>query len=127
MCIGGINHIIPALHAVYGNPDVARATHNIYAYRCEYGGKMVSYYNDGGEYGAGRRILQMMEDNDISDRLICVSRWYGGSHMGPSRFDSIMDIAKQVIDRIISCNYKSYELMKTVPWSFETINIYVID
>ena len=101
VCIDGINHVIPALHAVYGNPDVARATHNIYAYRCESGGKMVSYYNDDGEYGAGRRILKMMEDNDMSNRLICVSRWYGGSHMGPSRFDSIMDIAKQAIDLTI--------------------------
>ena len=88
---------LAALHAVYKAPDVGGATHNIYAYRVSSGGQITSYYDDDGEHGAGRRILKMMEDNHVTNSLICVTRWYGGNHIGPIRFDCIVDCAKEAI------------------------------
>ena len=46
---------IPALHAIYANHRVARATHNIYAYRIQMADRLVEHFEDDGEYGAGRR------------------------------------------------------------------------
>jgi hypothetical protein len=90
--------IIPALHALYADSRVARATHNIYAYRLS-GEKTLAreHYDDDGEYGAGQRLLDLLKQHDITDTLVCVSRWYGGKNLGPKRFEKILDCAKQTL------------------------------
>ena len=80
-----------------GTQRVARATHNIYAYRIMSGGDVIEHYEDDGKYGAGRRLLDLLRDNEISDRMICVTRWYDGSHLGPVRFNHILDAGKRVL------------------------------
>ena len=45
--------VIPALHALYADNRIARATHNIYAYRLRAGnGSIVEHYDDDREWGA---------------------------------------------------------------------------
>ena len=88
--------VTSALHAIYREPNVARATHNIYAYRLSSGAGVAGHFNDDGEYGAGRRILSMMEHDAIVDTMICVTRWYGGKRLGPARFNHILEAAKSV-------------------------------
>ena len=80
---------------------MARATHNIYAYRIqESGDRIVEHYDDDGEYGAGRRILELLRTNNITNKLICVTRWFGGKKLGPARYQIITDSAKQVIELV---------------------------
>ena len=90
--------MITALHAVYRDTRVARATHNIYAYRIMSGGGVFEHYEDDGEYGAGGRLLDLLLDNDICDQMICVTRWYGGTHLGPGRFNHILDAGRRVLE-----------------------------
>jgi hypothetical protein len=90
-----LDDVIPALHAIYADHRVARATHNIY--RIHRGDHMLEYYNDDGEHGAGRRLLELLRGNDVNDTLVCVTRWYGGKHLGPERFNIIVDNAKQAL------------------------------
>jgi hypothetical protein len=77
--LSNTDHVVPALHAIYGDTRVARATHNIYAYRIVSGDRTIEHYEDDGEHGAGRRLLDLLRDKDVNDRIICVTRWYGFS------------------------------------------------
>lgn len=90
--------IIPALHAIYSDARVARATHNIYAYRLKSGNGYLEHFSDDGEWGAGTRLLNMLREKDISDKLVCVTRWYGGTHLGKARFDYILNAARNTLN-----------------------------
>ncbi|KAJ3248243.1 eIF2 kinase Gcn2p negative regulator [Chytriomyces hyalinus] len=45
--------------------------------------------DDDGEKDAGRRLLGVMRGLGVCDVLVVVSRWYGGTNLGPVRFDHI--------------------------------------
>jgi hypothetical protein len=92
-------NVIPALHAIYTDVRSARATHNIYAYRIKVGQHVIEHFEDDGEYGAGRRLLALLQQMDICEQLVCVSRWYGGKHLGLARFDHITEAGKLVLGR----------------------------
>jgi hypothetical protein len=95
--IKSFEDITAALRAVYKDPKVARATHNMYAYRLTTGSGTIGNSHDDGEHGAGRRILALMEQEEIVGEMICVTRWYGGQHMGPARFNYILEAAKNAV------------------------------
>ncbi len=90
--------IVPALHSLYADSRVARATHNIYAYVIKTGHGYFEHYEDDGEWGAGAKLLKVLKDNQIHDKLVCVTRWYGGTHMGRARFDHIVNAAKDSLN-----------------------------
>ena len=53
--------------------------------------------SDDGEDGAGSRLahlLQMRQDQDV---LVVVSRWYGGTPLGPKRFAHISNAARSLL------------------------------
>ena len=89
--------IIPALHAMYADSRVARASHNMYAYRIQAGSTVIEHYEDDREWGAGRQLLKLLKDNNITNKIVCVSRWQGGSNLGRARFDHILKAAKQTL------------------------------
>jgi hypothetical protein len=90
--------IIPALHAVYADSRVARATHNTYAYRLKAGNIITEHYEDDGDYGAGRQLLKLLKDKNITNRIVCVSSWSGGTHLGRARFGHLVESAKLVLE-----------------------------
>ena len=65
--------IVPALHVLYKDPHVARAKHNIYAYRLQAGNNVLEHYEDDGKYGTGRRVLQLLRDHNITGKKLCAS------------------------------------------------------
>ncbi|TQS35355.1 hypothetical protein Golomagni_04226 [Golovinomyces magnicellulatus] len=94
------------------NKKVAAATHNIMAWRIRVPAKkngtskcnstFISSgndrreedYDDDGESAAGSRLLHLMQLMDIWDVLVIVSRWYGGTNLGPRRFTLINSVAR---------------------------------
>ena len=54
-------------------------------------------YAEDEEWGMGRRLLQVMERNEIEFRAIFVARYYGGKRLGPSWFNSYHDAAKSAV------------------------------
>ena len=88
------NDVVPALHAIYMDTRVAGASHNSYAYRLKAPTGVIEHYDDDGEFGAGRRILETLRRDDIDNTLVCVTRWLGETHIGPARFDYIVNAAK---------------------------------
>ncbi|KAF2113569.1 impact family protein [Lophiotrema nucula] len=77
---------------------VARATHNITAWRIR-GPNDTSYQDcdDDGESAAGGRVLHLMQLMDVWDVMIVVTRWYGGVLLGPDRFRIINTAAREAL------------------------------
>jgi Uncharacterized protein family UPF0029/RWD domain len=73
-------------HLVSTNKKVAKATHNITAWRIK-GENGVTYRDcdDDGEDAAGGRVLHLMELMDLWNVMIVVTRWYGGVKLGADR------------------------------------------
>ena len=92
-----------------------------------------TYYTQGfcddGEPGAGRIILQTMQQNKLENRVFFISRQYGGIRMGAERFECYTQAAKQVLqaypfNSILKLNQaivpqmekkKTYQKPKSVP------------
>ena len=70
----------------------------IYAYRLSgTNNQTIEHYEDDGEYGAGRRLLNLLQEKDISEQLVCVTRWHCGPNIGRARFTFINDAANAVL------------------------------
>ena len=91
--------IIPALKALCMDTRVARAEHNMYAYRIGRPGAVIEHFEDDREWGAGKNILTVLKDKDITNKLVVVTRWFDGVHIGPKRFQYIREAAVQVLDK----------------------------
>lgn len=64
----------------------AKATHNTWAVILEDGTQIK---DDDGESGAGAIMLKILDQQNITNHLIVVTRWYGGVHLGADRFRHI--------------------------------------
>ncbi|KAH7927440.1 ribosomal protein S5 domain 2-like protein [Leucogyrophana mollusca] len=53
-------------------------------------------YNDDGEQWAGNKILKVMQTEGLLDAVVIVSRWFGGTLLGPARFTHIETCASEV-------------------------------
>merc|ERR1712126_84117 len=88
------------MNKLKSSSKIARATHNMLAYRIE-GGKSSSLLqdcDDDGEDAAGGRMLHLLQLLDVKNVVVVVSRWYGGIHLGPDRFKHINNAARQVLE-----------------------------
>ena len=43
------------------------------------------------------RLLQLLRDNDVRDKVVIVTRWYGGTHLGPQRFNHIVETGRRAL------------------------------
>ena len=48
--------------------------------------------------GGARWIMEAISSKNVYNRLVCVTRWYGGKHMGRARFETIKDMAITAIE-----------------------------
>jgi hypothetical protein len=84
---------------LHENPRVARATHNILAFRIRApGGSLIADNDDDGEDAAGERLAHLLELLAADNLCVVVSRWFGGVLMGPGRFKAILDVARDAIE-----------------------------
>ena len=94
------SQVIPSLHQLFTNHSVAKATHNIYAYRIQGQGRMIENSCDDGEFGAGNRVLNVLRDQKAKNVMVIVTRWYGGVHMGPQRFNCIINATSKALSLV---------------------------
>ena len=77
---------------------IAKATHNMMAYRFkDKAGLLVSDNDEDGEDAAGGRLAMLLEMMDVTQGMVVVTRWYGGVLLGPSRFKIINNTAREVL------------------------------
>ena len=79
------------------NPKVARASHNMMAYRIGVEPNVLSDNDEDGEHGAGASMSFLLAAMDATDVVVVVSRWYGGTHLGPQRFKIIKNMAREIV------------------------------
>eukprot|EP00833_Pecoramyces_ruminatium_P004022 jgi/Orpsp1_1/1178054/evm.model.c7180000063853.1 len=100
--IASIQHITQVgmvVRELLKNKKIAKATHNMFAYRIEEEGGVLNEGNDDdGEHGAGITLEGLLEVIDARNVFVMVSRWYGGIKLGQDRFKHIKDIALQLLD-----------------------------
>eukprot|EP00842_Homolaphlyctis_polyrhiza_P000737 jgi/Hompol1/1664/HPOL_002740-RA len=85
--------------ALLSNKRIARATHNIAAYRIvDPNGVVRQDCDDDGETAAGGRLLHLLQLTDACNVYVVVTRWYGGIHLGPARFKHINNIAREILE-----------------------------
>ncbi|XP_062573517.1 uncharacterized protein LOC134235401 [Saccostrea cucullata] len=69
------------------DPVYGRANHNILVYRFkDNSGTIHDGYCDDGEFGAGRKMLKILQDENFTNVSVVISRMMG-KHLGPKRFD----------------------------------------
>jgi hypothetical protein len=85
-------------HLLATDKKVARATHNITAWRIR-GEDGTTYQDcdDDGETAAGGRVLHLMQLMDVWNVMLVVTRWYGGILLGPDRFRIINTSARDAL------------------------------
>ena len=69
----------------------AKATHNSWAVILSSEGAIKQ---DDGETGAGMVILRMLEREGLTDHLVVVTRWFGGTKLGGDRFRRVQDCVR---------------------------------
>jgi hypothetical protein len=80
---------------------IARATHNITAFRwVDASGLVRQECDDDGETAAGGRLLHMLQSADCRGVFVMVSRWYGGIQLGPQRFKDINNCARDLLESV---------------------------
>ena len=77
----------------------AKATHNSWVVILSDG---TPIKGDDGESGAGMVILRMLEREGLSDHVIVVTRWYGGTKLGGDRFRRVQDCVRAYLDAGVS-------------------------
>ncbi len=100
--IKSTDDVIPALQALCHDQRVAGSTHIVYAYRIGNDKYNISNFEDDGEWGAGRQVMGVLDNRQCYNHLVAVTRWYGGQHLGPSRFQHIQQMANQAVSFVSS-------------------------
>ena len=80
------------------NKKYAKATHNTWAARISHDNAIFETKADDGEAGAGMVILRVMQKEEVSDCVICVTRWFGGVKLMSDRFKHVQDATKYAIN-----------------------------
>jgi putative IMPACT (imprinted ancient) family translation regulator len=114
-------HVPLVIHELLSDKKIAKAAHPaIFAYRIakEIGGPAgkvissgkshhLSYVScvlivdcdDDGESAAGGRLAHLLEILELENVLVVVSRWYGGTLLGPDRFKLINQAARDALEK----------------------------
>lgn len=85
-----------AIAEVVSDKKVSKASHPA-MYAWILGDKSGS--SDGGESGSGRVLLSLLQSMSRTPEgiLVAVTRWYGGSQLGPARFREIRSTARDFL------------------------------
>lgn len=69
-----------------------------FTYTDTHTGSLRADFDDDGEDAAGGRLLHMLKLLNATNRIVIVTRWFGGVHLGPSRFKHINNAARIVLE-----------------------------
>lgn len=92
-------------------PAKRKSTHDMYAYRVmqlkrgrsglggpnDFGTEEGT--EDDGETWGAEKIMRVIRTMGASDVLVVVSRWYGGTFLGPVRFEHITNVARAALQK----------------------------
>ena len=71
---------------------------NMLRHEAIWNARLMTDYDDDGETQAGARLKHLLEILELENVLVVVSRWYGGTHLGPDRFKLINQAARDALE-----------------------------
>lgn len=88
------------LRTLLEDKRIARATHNMIAYRLwdAERGAQVADNDDDGESTAGQKLAALLDLMSVNNVIVVVSRWFGGTLLGPARFKHIANTARSLLE-----------------------------
>lgn len=86
------------LKALKRDKKYAKATHNTWGMLLPDGTPLKG---DDGESGAGMVIVRMLERAELRGHVVCVTRWYGGKHLGGDRFRHVQDAVRAYLEAFV--------------------------
>ena len=98
--VTGKEDIKQFLKTLKSSKKYKNADHNSWATRISHDGAIFEAKNDDGETGAGMVILRSMQKENLSNTIICVTRWFGGVKLMGDRFKHIQDATKHAIEHM---------------------------
>ncbi|KAM0322330.1 hypothetical protein ACHAQA_009620, partial [Verticillium albo-atrum] len=83
-------------------PSLKTASHNFWGYRVQRSGYIGTAgvsegSNDDGETGGGDFIVRLLKEAGSVDRLVVVTRWFGGVMLGPDRWRLIRNCVNEAL------------------------------
>ncbi|EEC14059.1 protein IMPACT [Ixodes scapularis] len=99
--VHNLRQVEQVLNRLKTNRKIAEATHNIWAYRIlqtEPRSVLQKDSADDGETYAGTRLLHLLDILDATNVYVVVTRWYGGTHLGPDRYKHINKVARDLLE-----------------------------
>ena len=92
-----VNWVLAQL--LFHDKKVAKANHNMIAYRFwdQHRNCLVSDNDDDGEKGAGAKLALLLDMANAQNVIVVVSRWFGGVHLGSSRFKHFASVAREAL------------------------------
>ena len=90
---------IPAVISAIKNSNhrLATATHNMVAARVSQGNAVQQYSDDDGEHGGAYEIMKELQNQNILNRIIMVTRWASGTQLGKKRFTMINQCTRNIL------------------------------
>lgn len=107
-----------AIQMVRDDPKCSEAIHPcIYAWRLEgsTSGEILDGSSDDGEGGAAAFLENLLQTRNISNGLLMVTRWYGGTLLGPDRFRHISSISEFILNRSFDPTWSTKESVSSKP------------
>ena len=98
--VENIEDIKTFLKTLKQNKKYAKATHNSWAVRITHEGTIYESKADDGETGAGMVILRTLQKTDVTNCIVCVTRWFGGVKLMGDRFKHIQDASNYALERL---------------------------
>ena len=100
--VSTIEELITFQSEVKNLPLDKLATHHILAYILDTDAPDVPAIScvDDGEHKAGGKILNPLKQHHLKDIAIIVCRWYGGTHLGPTRVTHIISAADSALTKM---------------------------
>lgn len=98
--VEGRGDIKSFLKQLKANKKYAKATHNSWAARLSHDGAIYETKSDDGETGAGMVILRILQKENVTNCVVCVTRWFGGVKLQGDRFKHVQDATKYAVDNL---------------------------
>jgi putative IMPACT (imprinted ancient) family translation regulator len=95
--VTGKDEIKMFLAKLKSDKKYAKATHNSWATRISHEGTIFEGKNDDGEAGAGMVILRILQKENLTNTIVCVTRWFGGTKLMGDRFKHVQDATKYAV------------------------------
>ncbi|KAM0792699.1 hypothetical protein ACM66B_002479 [Microbotryomycetes sp. NB124-2] len=97
--VRSLTEVQAVMTRLLSDKKIARATHNISAFRfTTRDGISHADNDDDGESAAGGRLAHLLTLAHATDVLVVVTRWYGGVHLGPQRFQLINQAGRAALE-----------------------------